>query len=203
MEKEVEKNNDINVDEILDEQPIVLNLDKKQLKGEPRLKAEGALFDYEGFIRNFTKDFSMTLSFLGAILVYLSPFSTWIKQTVGKTVTKADLLDIAGKNGEIALNQNGLFVFGLIIIIVAVSMLILTAREYIRPLRPHADNYFLRFVPVIIAIAMYVLTIKNKAYVAICKYDYIETGLGQIFCVMGIVLYAMSVIFDLMNRDDR
>lgn len=200
---DVNTSEEIKSEEIIEEeQPIVLNLDKKALKGEPRLKAEGPLFDYEGFIKNLTKDLPQIFAFIGAILVYLSPFTTWLKQTVGKVESKADLLDIAGKNGDIALAQKSIFVFGIIIILMAVCMIAFTAREYIRPLRPYADNYLLRLVPAVVTIIMYVLVVKNKAYVASCALKYIDTGLGQVFCIMGIALYSMSVIFDFMNRNE-
>ncbi len=204
MEKELEEVKEQKSEELFDEeQPIVLKLDKKALKGEPRLKAEGDFFDFTGYLVSIKNDLSCIIALAGAILVYLSPYMTWLKQTIRGEVSKADLLDLAGEFGEIALNQKSLMLFGILILIMALAMLILTAREHIRPLRPYADNYLIRIAPSVVTLIMFILILKNKMYVAEVAKTVTETGAGQIFLVVGLVLYTISVVFDFMNRGDK
>lgn len=203
--EEIKEDNKNDVEDLFsdEEQPIVLNLDKKALKGEPRLKAEGEFVDFSGYVKSFKSNISNLIALLGAVLVYLAPYMTWLKQTKAGDTFKADLLDLAGEFSDIALNQKSIMFFGIVILVMAVCMLALSAREYIRPLRPYADNYIIRIVPSIIAVLMFVLVLKNKMYVAEVAKSITETGLGQIFLTSGIVLYTISVVFDFMNRGNE
>ncbi len=206
MEKENVKKEEVKEIENLfedDQQPVVLSLDKKALKGETRLKAEGEFFDFSGYLASMKNNISNIIALLGAILVYLSPYMIWLKKTVSGETRQADLLDLAGEYSEIALNQKSLMVFGIVILVMAICMLILSARESIRPLRPYADNYFLRFIPAIIVVVMFVLVIKNKEYSGEIIKNTVETGVGQVFLVVGVVMYSISVIFDFMNRGNQ
>lgn len=204
MKKELEEVKEQKSEDLFEEeQPIVLKLDKKALKGEPRLKAEGDFFDFTGYLASLKKDLSGIFALIGAILVYLSPYMIWLKQTIRGEERKADLLDLAGEFSEIALNQKSIMLFGILILVMAVIMLILTAREHIRPLRPYADNYLIRIAPSVVTLLMFILIMKNKMYVAEVAKTVTETGTGQIFLVAGLVLYTISVVFDFMNRGNR
>lgn len=168
---------------------------KKLKKKEPRLKAEGPFIDIEGYVKSLIKDYSNILALVGAVLMYLSPYCCWLKITAEKTI-KGSLFDISGKYIDeiIALKQPELVVSCILLIISGIIMLILSARENIRLLRPYSDNYILRCVPVFLSIIAGGIVLLNSEYRNVLKYSSVESGAGKTMCILGIIIYVLSLI---------
>lgn len=169
---------------------------KKLNRKEPRLKAEGLFLDLEGYARSLRGDFTNILALLGAVLLYLAPFCSWMKREDRNGTQWGSLFDVGGKNAELAVHQNVLIVCSVVILLMAVSMLVFSARENIRPLRPYADAYLLRLIPVVPGIAAYIVILKNSAYSAALAVSGTSPGIGKIICAVGLIVYTLSVIFD-------
>ncbi len=173
---------------------------KKSKHKEPRLKAEGPFLDLEGYARSLVGKFTNMLALLGAVILYLSPFCAWMKREVEGGKLTASLFDVGGKHADLAVHQNILSVCGVVILFVAVVILVFSARENIRPLRPYADSYLLRLIPVVPGIIAYILIIKNSAYCEALLAPNTESGAGNIMCIVGLIIYVLSVIFDRVNE---
>lgn len=168
---------------------------KRIKKKEPRLKADGPFIDIEGYARSLITDYANILALVGAVLMYLSPYCCWLKITAGKTI-KGSLFDIAGKyiDDIIALKQPELAVSCILLILSGIMMLILSARENIRLLRPYADNYIIRFIPVVLSIIAGGIVMLNSEYRNVLKYSSVESGVGKTMCILGIILYVLSIV---------
>ncbi len=169
---------------------------KKMGRKEPRLKPEGPLLDLEGYARSLKGDFTNILALLGAVLLYLAPFCSWMKREGQNGILRGSLFDVGGKNTELAVHQNVLIVCSVVMLLMAVFMLVFSARENIRPLRPYTDAYILRLVPVVPGIAAYILVMKNSAYREALAISGTASGVGNILCIVGLILYTLSVVFD-------
>ena len=206
------------------EAPVIITATKsstEKVKSEPRLMADGPFINFPGYVKALKGNIYMAAGLLGAILVYLAPFCTWIWENLNGAKNSCSMFDMAGKNAELALNQPVIKVYAVIIIVMAIGMLLLSAREYVRPLRPFADNVFLRVLPAVVCIIIYVLIVKNKIYIqALDAIDNLKRtiqgmgvsgsydggkGIGPILFMVGLIVYTLSVAFELANKqpDDK
>lgn len=178
---------------------------KKLNKKEPRLKADGPFINVEGYAKSLVTNYANILAVIGAVLMYLSPYFSWLKiKTDGRTI-KGSMFDIAGKyiNDVIALKQPVLIVCGILFIISGIMMLIFSARENIRLLRPYADNYLLRLIPVVFAAAAFIMVITNGAYKNVFKNSHVEGGAGKTMCIIGVIVYILSIVMDKANANSE
>lgn len=173
---------------------------KKLNRREPRLKADGPFLDLEGYARSLKDNFTNILALLGAVLLYLAPFCSWMKREGQSGTRWGSLFDLGGKRAELAVHQNVLIVCSVVILVMAVSMLVFSARENIRPLRPYTDAYLLRLIPVVPGIAAYIVILKNSAYNAALAASGTSPGIGRIICAAGFIVYALSVVFDMFRE---
>ncbi|MGN0152445.1 MAG: hypothetical protein ACI39Q_08225 [Wujia sp.] len=176
---------------------------KKAKKGcQVRLTADGPFINIEGYARSLKSDVTNIMALLGAVLLYLAPFFSWMKRDIEGEQLSGSLFDIGGKNAALSVHQGVLCVCAVIMIVAGLCMLILSARENIRPLRPFADMYLMRMIPALLALAAYIVVICNKPYRQALAVNGTDNGVGSLFCIVGLIVYTMSVIFSKINKKD-
>lgn len=185
---------------------------KKSSNGA-RLAAEGPLFNLPGYAKSLKDDSANFLGLIGALILFYSPFMTWLWEELWEKKKTASLFDMGGKSAELALGKPVIIFFAVLVLITAIAMLAESARENIRPLRPYADNILIRLAPVAAAIIILILIMVNKEYsVAINNINEIMEkaenmgasknydggrGIGIVFYIAGTVIYTLSVVFDM------
>lgn len=201
-------------------EPVVIKVtkivkDDKPAKEEP----QGAFIDISGYTKSIGNNINNFLALIGAVILYLSIFMTWLWDKLWDTKKAGNLFDLGGKNGDMTLAKPIMIVFAILGLITGISMLIMSARNNIRPLKPYANNYIIRFIPVIVGIVIFILIMRNKEYIDACaiidkgiknakmfgasdKYDG-GKGIGPILYLSGLALYALSVFIDFMNRKEK
>lgn len=202
------------------EEPAVITLTKEQLKA-PKKKAEpdavtGPFFDLSGFVNNLKSSVSMLLAFIGAILLYLSSFSTWLWEQLFDQKKSANIFDLGNKSGEMYIGKASFLILGIIILITGLLMLIMSADPYIRPLKSFGNSEvkrtILKCVPIIISIIIFILIWKNNLYEQAYnniknQIDFAKSigsssnytggrGVGPILYICGVALYTLSVLFE-------
>lgn len=158
--------------------------------------------DFGGYVKGLTKNPYNIMAFVGAMCLYLSPFFGWIKGNVNGEIASADLFDIGAKYGDFAINKPIITILATLILVAGLAMLAMSGREYIRPLKPYADMLIVRCIPAVIAIVVFVVQLLNKGYKNLCSmYDVeIYKCVGPILCVVGIVIYVLSIVMENNKR---
>ena len=185
----------------------------KSGSGKPRLEADGPLFNFAGYVKSLKANTASLLSLIGALILFYSPFMTWLWEELWKEKTSVSLFDLGGKNATLALNQPIIIVCAILVLLTAIAMIAISARENIRPLRPYADNILLRFAPAVVAVIILMVIVSNKDYSTACNVisDTIEMaksigssdnydggrGAGIIFYIAGTIIYTVSAIMDM------
>lgn len=201
------------------EEPAVITLTKEDLKATKN-KAEpvatGPFFDLSGFVNSLKSSVSMLLAFIGAILLYLSTFSTWLWDQLFEQKKSANIFDMGNKSGEMYIGKSSFLLLGIIILITGLLMLIISADSYIRPLKSignsEAKRTILKCIPIIISIIIFILIWKNNLYEQAynnikIQIDFAKSigsssnytggrGVGPILYICGVALYALSVLFE-------
>lgn len=190
--------------------PVVLKATKVEEPKETRLKAEGPFINILGFAKSIKDDTSVMVGMIAAVLFYLSPFFSWIWQKAQGVRLSASMFDLGTKTHEFGTGSAIVMLCGVLTVICGFAMIVMTASENIKPLRPHADNFLFRMIPVILAVIVLVLIFTSSAY----KNMYADLmvnvnrakdmgitdkynggrGLGPIFYVAGTVLYGASAL---------
>lgn len=179
---------------------------KRLKKKEPRLKGEGPFINLEGYIQSLTADITNLMALIGAGLLYLSPFFSWLRRFDENERVKGSLFDIGGKNAVLSIHHAGLLAAAILLLLTGLIMLIWSARENIRLLRPLADSYLLRLIPVGTGLLAYVLVATNRGYNDVLRAAgeagiKMDKGIGGILCIAGLAVYVLSVVFDIVNRN--
>lgn len=201
------------------EAPVVLKATKVEEKPTPRLEADGPFINLSGYVSSLKKDTSCFLALLGALLTYLAPFMSWGWRRLMDTKESGNLFDFGSKNAALTLGKRIFILFAILIMVNGIYMLVVSARENIRPIRPHADNVIVWLIPVIIGIALYFLIVKNATYQLLLNgiEEQMELakllgaaknidggkGFGPIFYLSGLALYTLSVLVGLAGRKKR
>ena len=201
------------------EEPAVITLTKEDLKVTKK-KAEpaavtGPFFDLSGFINSLKSSVSMLLAFIGAILLYLSSFSTWLWYQLFEQKKSANIFDMGNKSSEMYIGKATFLILGIFILITGLLMLIMSADSYIRPLKSIGNSQtkrtILKCIPIIISIVIFILIWKNNLYEQ--AYNNIKNqidfareigssnytggrGAGPVLYICGVALYAISVLFE-------
>ena len=183
---------------------------------------EGPVVNLVGYVKSLFNNSANLIAFMGAILVYLAPFFAWIWYEIQDKKIKADLFFMSGDvidkySTDIKLNQPILFAAAVIILVVGFLMLLMSARAYIKPLWNFRYNYLVRFIPVIVGVADFLLIYFNKVFQA--KLDEIKLlvdsakkfgmsgackggiGLGALLFLIGIGLYIISIVIDYLKKN--
>lgn len=182
-------------------------------------ETQGAFINIAGYLKSLTNNIGNMLALIGAVLLYLSPFMTWLWEKLWDTRSSGNLFDLGSKNGEMALGKPIITVFAIMVLLTGLAMLALSARENIRPLKPYADNYLVRFIPVLAGVIIFVLIIRNGNYVNAVEnidrgIEYAKqfgvsqnykggSGIGPALYIGGLVLYAASVFMDMIGRKKK
>lgn len=188
-------------------------------KKETRLKADGPFINLAGFSTSFIDNPTNIFALVGALCVYLTPFMPWLWKTQEKIKTSATLFDLGGSSAALSVNQTIIIVMAVLTLVAGLMMLIFTARENIRPIRPFTDSYLLRLIPVVIGVVSLVIIMKNTSYQD--AFNIIESmnekakslgyeehfsggrGIGLIVYIVGLASYTLSVIFDRNNMKSK
>lgn len=167
---------------------------REQKKNEgPRLKAEGPFLDLDGYGKSLTKNLSNLMALVGALAIYISPFLVWATKENYEGKYSSSLFDLAGKHGDFCLKHGILGVYAVGIILFATMLLILSAREYIRPLRPYADIIVLRIIPWILSVGLVVLIYTDKQFKLMADKKWVTLGIGPTILIAGLVLSAIAI----------
>lgn len=201
------------------EEPIVLKATKIEEKAGPRLKADGPFINFSGYVASLKSDTSCFLALLGALLTYLAPFMSWGWRRLFETKESGNLFDFGSKNATMTLGKSIFLVFAILVVLNGVCMLVISARENIRPIRPHADNVILWLVPIVLGVLVFILIIRNETYrqllngienqIDLAKHlgnaKNIDggRGFGPIFYLGGLALYTLSVLVGFAGRKKK
>ncbi len=189
---------------------------KKKEKADLDAEYEGPFINLIGFVKSLGSDFNNLLIFIGAVLLYISPFMPWIWETLHKVHRKGNLFDIAGKTADMSLKAPVIGVMGVLILVSGFMMLLVSAREYIKPLWKIRNNFIVKMVPALLSVIAVVLVFMDKNYkngLAGMKelkdvanslgqssvYSY-GRGLGPILCIAGIAIYVIAVLLDYLKN---
>ena len=173
---------------------------------------EGPVFDFSGYVKSLGNDMSALLGLIGAILVYMAPFNTWIWYKLHHVKATANLFELGGKHGEFALFSTGIIVCAIFIILSSIDMIAFSACKYIGPLKMFEKNYIVRLLPIVVATIFLLLIINGdkyqmavdsiasqvetaKAIGAASNYNG-GTGAGMVILIVGMVIYGVSVLLD-------
>lgn len=184
--------------------------EKKTLKSMKEY--EGPFFDFSGYIKSLGNDMSALLGLLGAILVYMAPFSTWIWYKLHHVKVTANLFEMGGKHGEFALYSTGIIICAIFILLSSIDMIAFSACKHIGPLKLFEKNYIVRALPIVVTVIFMLLIFNGDKYqMAIESIEsQVETakaigagsnysggkGTGPVVLIAGMVVYGVSVVVD-------
>ena len=179
--------------------------------------------DIVGYFQSVGKDLNLLLAFAGAIMLYLAPFMNWIYEKYFDVKRKASLFELGMKSSMVekdgsilATGATIILVLGIVAILVGVWMLLLSASDYIKWLRRFADNPIMRFAPIVVMIVIYIIVMKNRAYVQ--SLQALESnvrlakqlgtsanysagkGIGPVLYIAGLVIYTIGTAGDFLER---
>lgn len=237
------------------EEPVVLNVSKEDIKragkeekvrAKERIKAtqkntqplqtkkiskkpEADLtkkVDIVGYAKSIGADHNTLLAFIGALMLYLSPFLNWIFERVFDTKRKANLFEIGMKSSMVekdgsilAMGQTIVLVLAVVSIIIGIWMLLLSGADYIRSIRRFAGNVVMRVVPIVILLVIFFIIINNKTYthslqvlednVRLAKEMGTTSnysagrGIGPVIYICGLIVYTFGTLGDLLNHRNQ
>lgn len=183
---------------------------------------EGPFINLLGFVKSLGTNLSNLLVFIGAVMIYISPFLVWLWEKLRGEKSKGNLFVMAtkpskvlsnGNNSVLALGSTTILIMAILLLISGFLMLLVSAREYIKPMWKHRYSLVLRLVPVILAIVAFLVIWYDKSYINALDamkelkdmaktlnqsnvYSY-GRGIGPIVCIGGIVIYIISILVDI------
>lgn len=194
-------------------EPAVITITKESLKKEKSVD-EGPFFDFSGYLSGIKSSTAGFLALLGSLLIYLSTFSSWIWSKLFDSKVSANLFDMGTKSQDLYMGSSKFFILAIVTILIGVSMFALSASKYIKPLKAinndDTKNLIISFIPVILAIIVFVLIFKDHTYSE--AYNNIKNqlnlaksigsstnfkggrGAGPIFYLVGTGIYTLSII---------
>ena len=185
---------------------------------------EGPFLNLLGFVKSLGTSLSNLLIFISAVAIYISPFLVWLWEMLHKNKNKANLFGMATKpnnilpNGNystLALGSTTILVMAILLLASGFIMLLVAAREYIKPMWKLRYNFVFRLVPAVMSIVAFVVIWYEKKYVSALDsmkdlkdmaktlnqsnvYSY-GRGLGPIVCVGGICFYIVATVIDFVK----
>lgn len=187
---------------------------------------EGEFINLVGYGKSLGSNINNLLALIGAILLYVSPFMTWLYQKLHGFKTTGNLFELGGKvvkdqwgtavNAKITLGSSLFVLYAVIILLSGFCMMVFSARRYIKPMWKFRNKYLIRFIPAITSIIAFVLVFTNKYYKEVINnYKSLKdiakssnssnafsygNGLGPILCIAGIAIYIISILFDAAKK---
>ncbi len=188
--------------------------------------AQEKVIDFSGYIKSIGMDRNMLMMLVGALLLYVAPFLNWIWEKLFDVKRKANLFEMGMKssmveeNGRIlALGSMLVFILAIVVLVVGVVMLVLSAADYIRPLRRFASNPIVRIIPIVLLAAIFIVIMNVKLYTQAlaaiednislarqigAKSNYTGgRGVGPVIYIAGLLLYTFGTVFDLLDRRNQ
>ncbi len=204
------------------DEPVVLSEikkapDKRKVAAKTtNQKTEGSLFDLSGYVKGLGADTSILLGLLASVLVYLSPFFSWMGYKHFDVKKSGNLFELGGKNAELAVGEGIIIFMAILIMLSALDMLAFSGCKYISPLKKFENNYLLKAVPIVLTIIFMMVIIKCDRYelalnnirsqAEIAKdlggsFSYTESlRVGMIMLISGQVIYGVTVLLDIFKR---
>ena len=190
---------------------------------------EGSYINFTGYVKSLGGNINKLLALIGAVLLYISPFLTWLYQKLYDKKISGNLFSLGGKvvkdqwgsevNTTITLGSRLFIVMAIVILLSGFCMMVLSAREYIKPLWKYRNKLLIRFIPIVTSVAAFALIFTNKHYKEVIdSYKSLKevakninssvafsygNGLGPVLCISGIVLYFISILFDISPRKNN
>jgi len=179
-------------------------------------KTEGPLFDLSGYVKGLGADTSILLGLLASVLVYLSPFFSWMGYKHFDVKKSANLFELGGKNAELAVGEGIIIFMAILIMLSALDMLAFSGCKYIGPLKKFENNYLLKAVPIVLTVVfMFIIINCNKYEIALgfirkqeetaknlgVAFNYSESiRVGMIMLILGQVIYGVTLLLDIFKR---
>ena len=173
---------------------------------------EGPFLDFSGYVKSLGNNTSALVGLLAMVLVYLSPFFSWMWTEHFEVKKSANLFEIGGKNGDFAVGSGILIVMAILIMLSAIDMLAFSGCRYVGPIKGFEKNYVVRALPIVLTIIFFFVIINNNNYemaLESIKNQEESTkllgsavnfsggmGVGPIMLIVGIVLYGISILLD-------
>lgn len=190
--------------ELEEEQAVIdltkVDLSKKTHDFEPPQDA----IELEKYGKSLLSSMSNLTALLGAICMYIAPFSTWLSRKLTGQNAKGTLFDLAGTKSDIGLGEGTLSKAAIMLVIAGILMMIMSAREYMgffQKIRKTKFMIVLRVIPVVLAVPAFLMVIMNKTFHTIVSFSYVHYGLGMWLCLGGIVIYIISIL--LTNKGEE
>lgn len=178
---------------------------------------QGPFLNFSGYVKSLGSDTPMLLGLISAILVYLSPFFSWLWKEHFEVRDSANLFELGGKHAELALHSGLLIAMAVLIMLSAIDMLVFSGCKYIGPLKAFEKNYIIRILPAVLALIFLLVVLKSKDYSGALEFinnqeakaEDLGTGfnfsggmgLGVYMLILGDVLYVTSVLMSYMKRN--
>lgn len=200
-----------------EQKKVVKNPDKEKTKSDnPKEKDyDGPFIDLVGYIKDIGMSLTNLLGFLGAIFLYLSPFMTWIWEVLYKIKKKGNLFDMGEKKSDMSLNSSNITIMAVLFLVSGFFMMVFIGREHIKPIWRLRNNFIVRLLPGLVSAFAFWVVITDKHYVEAMNNMKAQNevakvinsssnqsfgrGLGPIICIVGISLYVLSVLIDLLK----
>ena len=185
-------------------------IEKKKIKDG--LKYDGPFFNFSGYVKSLGTDTSVLIGLLAAMLVYLSPFFSWEWTEHFEVKKSANLFELGGDNGELALGAGILVFMAILLMLCALDILAFSGCRYVGPLKAFEKNYIVRCLPIVLILIFFVIIMNNESYTM--ALESIENqkaataqfssavnfkggiGVGPIMLIGGVVLYGVSILLD-------
>ena len=176
---------------------------------------EGPFINLLGYVKSLVRDFNSLFILIGAILIYASPFLTWIWEKLHNVYKKGNLFEMSSKGADLAIGTSVTAMMGVVLLVSGFLMLIISAKEYIKPIWKLRYNFIFRLIPFITSISAVVVIYNNKKYVnkfssmkefrdmakslgQASVYSY-GRGIGPVVCLAGIIIYGLATFFDFIK----
>lgn len=168
------------------EEPVIIKMSKDDIKkankkynaSTPTVDAwVGPAFNFSRYVSDLKNDTTALFALVGALLMYLSPFFSWLWRKNGDVKCAANLFDLSRKNGDLALNSFVIFLLAVLVILTGISMMIMSASSNLKFMQPYLENKMIYMIPLFVAVIVYVLITANSKYDQ--AYDIIMTQLAK------------------------
>lgn len=213
------------------EEPVVIKMTKEDIKGATKNAKSSTLngqtdkvaprqwvgpaIDLPGYVNDIKTNVSSLLALIGALLMYLSPFFSWLWRKHGEAKSTANLFDLSRKVGDLSLDSKLLFVIALLVILTGLAMMVASAAKHLKFMQPYLDNKYIFMIPAIIGLVILILIFANSKYEQ--AYDIIMKqveksssnvnmkfsggrGFGPILYIGGLISYFASLVINMSNK---
>lgn len=179
---------------------------------------DGAFFNMKNYVSALTVESYRIMALVAGIMMYLSPFVFWLWEVTGSERKKANLFNIAAKNGSFHVDSTKLGLLGIAMMISGIGMIIYSARNYIRPIVPIANKKIIWVIIELIGLVSFLVVYgddkfkiildklkndiaiaKNHGSYVVAKWGY---GPGFFFPIIAVILFFLALCMGIFNTSE-